>query len=76
MRAVSFELRIFFPHPTFPTQEWYDILGSFRSDDCYVRFDEPTERAQGGVKECYLIPDVTLHRDDVWIALVLVHIGL
>jgi hypothetical protein len=57
---VSFELRIFFPHPTFPAEEWYDILGSFRSDDCYVRFDEPTDRAQGGVKECYLIPDESL----------------
>src|SRR4051812_1528935 len=40
--VVSYDLRIFFPHPVFPTEGWRDILASFRGPDCEVQFDEPS----------------------------------
>ena len=59
-RVVSFDLRIFFPLQAFPAQEWYDLLESFRADDCYVRFDKPANEEQSGIKECSLIADGSL----------------
>ena len=35
---MSYDLKVFFPHPTFPRTEWRTILASFEGPDCLVRF--------------------------------------
>jgi len=36
---MSYDLSVFFPHAKFPTQRWYELLESFRSDACDVILD-------------------------------------
>ncbi len=46
---MSYDLSIFFPHAEFPTQGWYELLESFRSDDCDVILD--------GLGDCRIVAD-------------------
>jgi hypothetical protein len=54
---MSYDLTIFFPHPEFPTQAWYEVLESFRSDACDVRFDDQSVAQNGGLKDCSIATD-------------------
>jgi hypothetical protein len=57
---MSFDLEIFFPHPTFPTQEWAGILESFRSESCAVRFEETGTGESCGCSTCFVVADDSL----------------
>jgi hypothetical protein len=46
---MSYDLTIFFPHAEFPTQAWYELLESFRSDSCDVIIS--------GVQNCRIVVD-------------------
>jgi hypothetical protein len=35
---MSYDLKVFFPHLTFPRAEWRTILASFEGPECLVRF--------------------------------------
>jgi hypothetical protein len=37
---MSYDLRIFFPHPIFPRTEWRTILASFQGPECLMRFSD------------------------------------
>jgi hypothetical protein len=55
---MSFDLYIYFPQAAFPVGLWHDILASFRSEACHVRFEETDpEFAASGAKHCYLVAD-------------------
>jgi hypothetical protein len=46
---MSYDLSIFFPQPEFPTQAWFELLESHRSDDCCVMLD--------GLGDCRIVVD-------------------
>jgi hypothetical protein len=46
---MSYHLSIFFPQPEFPTQAWFELLESYRSDACAVMLD--------GLGDCRIVVD-------------------
>ena len=46
---MSYDLTIFFSQDEFPTQSWFDLLESFRSDSCEVILDS--------IEDCRIVVD-------------------
>jgi hypothetical protein len=61
---VSYDLRVFFPHPEFPTHAWYDVLATFQGDACHVTFSEDSS-GQACIKDYSLVADGSLVSVDV-----------
>ena len=54
---MSYDLQIFFPHDEFPVQAWYELLGTFRSGSCEVRFDDQEPTENGALRDCSIVVD-------------------
>jgi len=62
---MSYDLKVFFPHPIFPRAEWRTIVASFEGPECLVRFDagsdagEPDNACDLVIGESVLTTDVS-----------------
>jgi len=59
---MSYDLKVFFPHPVFPRTEWRTLLTSFQGPECLVRFSDANESDNA----CDLVIGESVLATDVW----------